>query len=483
MARLTWQDVAAPNVDIRGLAIAGQTITNGFDRFAQMLYDRETAMQKRATDDAVAGVLAGQDPNAGPLDVSALGARVNKRAVLEADNAHRSDLIQRADQNEDLLTKQATAKFGTEYGPLAEAYLAGNQGAIDEVTARSKADPLWGRFMSTHVDRLMGFKDQGIDNRLDADKFGEDKRSNLAGESTARGHLAVAQRGQAMREREVNEDRQRRLAAEQAQLQGRQFAEGTDLKYSPEDALTRFHNSDVYKGALPHVQAGLDAGFKGRYTDRTTTTDEDLSRGGSTGGMPSFLLPNGGAEPMPSYNSLAQLRTVAQGELDTTKAATTNRFLSENRVLDVYQRSTSKGVADATSPDAVKYYEGLDFPHAEQTLRTLASRYNLSPAELIAIGQTHSVDGGAWYAGGRNESKKLLEQYASEYAAARDDGAPVRLQTDLSQKLGVLAPFEAALTKADARLKRESAGGRTPSAEAESQYQQALRKVRELRGP
>ena len=58
MAALTWRNVDAPQLDTRGIALAGQNITQSFDRMGQMLMQREAALRAEATNKALAAGMA-----------------------------------------------------------------------------------------------------------------------------------------------------------------------------------------------------------------------------------------------------------------------------------------------------------------------------------------------------------------------------------------------------------------------------------------
>lgn len=165
MAALTWRNVEAPNLDVRGLALATQGVTGGLDQLSQLFMNRELEARKQATDGAIAESLRIQDPQqlAAALASGQIGAadprgRVDQRAVLEAANAQRSNLISTGLQNENLLNSQAQAEFGTRIAGLRRAAEAGDPAAQQAYQAEMEANPEFGRVaLEAEQQRSAGF--------------------------------------------------------------------------------------------------------------------------------------------------------------------------------------------------------------------------------------------------------------------------------------------------------------------------------------
>lgn len=166
MARLTWEQVQAPDMDLRGLAQAGATITNSFDRVAALLNERYTQQRTAATDAAIAQQLALTDPDKiGKIDLATLDPKVDKRALMAAAVDYRRGLTQELGMKEDLLNKQAATLFGADIVPLLKAAYNGDEVAQAQLAARSADDPMFARFMAGQgVETFKAYQD-GADDR------------------------------------------------------------------------------------------------------------------------------------------------------------------------------------------------------------------------------------------------------------------------------------------------------------------------------
>lgn len=149
---LTWRNVDAPNIDVRGLALATQGVTGGLDRLSELFMNRELEARRVATDTGIADVLRMQDPAAlaaamqnGQIGAADPRGRVDQRAVLEAAHAQRSNLISTGLQNENLLNSRAQAEFGTRIAGLRRAAEAGDPAAQQAYQAEMEANPEFGR--------------------------------------------------------------------------------------------------------------------------------------------------------------------------------------------------------------------------------------------------------------------------------------------------------------------------------------------------
>lgn len=302
MAAITWREIAAPNLDVRNLAIAGSTIANGFDRFAQMLYDRETAMQKRATDDAIASVLANQDPNAGPVDVSQFGGRVNARAVLEAANAHRANLLDQSLTREELATAQDPAKYGTAYARLEDALRRNDTAAADTIVANELAGA---RRTADARSRGIGYYDMDFDNASGRARDAETARHNRAGEANDAARVALA-REQAAAERS------NRAALDQGFNLASQFADKYRLTDTASAAALLQDDAD-YKALPANVKRTLLGSFKDVHGALTTETAETRGQlrgldSGIAGRLSALTAEGNRAEAQAKDPSLTSLR-------------------------------------------------------------------------------------------------------------------------------------------------------------------------------
>lgn len=258
MAALTWREVSAPQLSTRDLALAGQTMTQGFDRLGQVLLNREQSLMKKATDQAIAARLVQQDPNAmGQLDLTGLDRRVDLRALAEADNSHRAQLVERQRANEELLNSQANSQFGTVIAGLADAALAGDAEAEATLKAGRENDPMFARALAQHYEKITGFRDDGVDNRLEDNKFGETVRSNKASE-------AGSAADRALRARAINNDEAARAGLEKGNNLGIQLAERLRLQ-GGEDAIAALYETPEYKNATREERMGIMETFAGSH--------------------------------------------------------------------------------------------------------------------------------------------------------------------------------------------------------------------------
>lgn len=166
MPRLTWDQVAAPNLDTRDIGLAGASIASSFARMGDLLNQRYAQQKQEATNAEIAKQLAIADPEqlAAGFDVSTLNAKADPAAVLMARNARYSEVINQLGAKEDLLNKQVSAKLGAQALPLYEAALRGDKEAAAQIAAKALDDPEWARFLSLKAETFAEFADKGIDN-------------------------------------------------------------------------------------------------------------------------------------------------------------------------------------------------------------------------------------------------------------------------------------------------------------------------------
>lgn len=175
MAALTWREVSAPQMDTRGLAMAGQQIGSSFDRLGEMFTKRYDMQRDEVTDAAIARALANQDPNA-KVDLTGLDPKARTKDVVTAWNSHLSSLVQREQERELLNNSQSLAKFG-KYNTVRATNILSGRDEFDGISAEDRADPGFGRYLG-QVDKSSLF-DERIDNV-------EQNRSAVASEANSR---------------------------------------------------------------------------------------------------------------------------------------------------------------------------------------------------------------------------------------------------------------------------------------------------------
>lgn len=196
--QLQWQQVDAPRLDTRDLAIAGQTVDNAFGRFAEILNARDDRLNKKATDSVAAQLMSARSPAElaalqAQVASGAFGSRVNAREVAGIGNQREADMLQNAARQqqmdigkEDLLNKQDFATHAEGYTAYDRALAQGDRAGADAIATQIKAAGGGRNLYSVGQDGEKLFGDW-----RDA---GERKRVDDANIANARGHLALAQR-------------------------------------------------------------------------------------------------------------------------------------------------------------------------------------------------------------------------------------------------------------------------------------------------
>lgn len=259
MARLTWEQVAAPQIDLRNLSLAGQTITSSFDRLSQMLMDRYSRQKTEATDAAIAEQLALTDPEqVGKVDLTKLDSKVDKRALLEAAHTYQNQLINTLGAKEDLLNKQAATALGPEMLDLLVAARNGDVDAATHLQAKGLTNPdTIGRALGVLAPQLFGAFTGG-------QEFRETARvhdANIANDNARIGleRQRVAQSGAelALRREELNLNRSQK----QDVIDGSAFGQRKAIELGPmtptEAAATLLQDPEFNKFSPAKQQAAL----------------------------------------------------------------------------------------------------------------------------------------------------------------------------------------------------------------------------------
>lgn len=263
MAQLVWNPVQAPNLDTRDVALAGQAIGASFDRLSTMLKDRYLEKKKDATNAAIAGQLAINDPTqlAANFDIKTLDKNADPAAVLLVRSQHYLEVMQQQGAREDLLNKQVEAKFGAGTYGMVMAAFNGDKEQQAQMVARTADDPEFARFVALHAQDQAAAAMGGV-------KFHEDIRQadrsfNLQASNSAADN-ARADASLALQRDSVNSAK----ADRQAAITGETFGEEAAKKYSmmpAERAYTVFLDSPEYKAKSPIEQATAKKGFAASF--------------------------------------------------------------------------------------------------------------------------------------------------------------------------------------------------------------------------
>lgn len=486
MARLTWESIKAPEVDLRGLAHLTEQATDGFGRMATMLSDREAAMRTDATNAAIAAGMATQDPEAVKAllaqGTGGLDGRVDARAYMEALGVHQNRLMDTSLKNEEVLNAQAYASLGDEGARLLSAATTGDRKAMDQVLALAEKDPLWARVAQPFMKDASGAFDQadtrGITRARDAATDAHYKRSDATAQFSAQTGRMEASARLAEQQRIANE----RKLTEAGFAQGASIAGSMDPSTSPADALVKLKHTDAWKNGTPAVRAGLENGLSSTYEARVTATEEDLVRGGVTSGIPSFLTPHAGQ----SVTQLKQEAAVALGSGRAVLQGVENRALAAEPNLRVWRAAQSPENQKVTQPELTTYFDSvLGLGDAAQTLQNVGNRHGLAPNELKAIGEQISIDGGHWAEGGIKEKTRLFEEAAASYAAARDAGNPAKAEAALADKQRPIQNLQARIERLQAQAAQEAAGTteRLPKVSTQAEILRLTRELRAMQAP
>jgi hypothetical protein len=446
---LTWRNVDGPQLSVRDLALAGQQIDQSFSRLSETLAAREAALTTKATDAAIAGRLAIQDPNQmGTLDPTTLDPRANLRAVLEAENAHRASLTQRAQQNEQLLNSQAAAKYASEGIPLLMAAQNGDAAAIEAINTRAKAEPEYARWLGSMTGDFANSWDTGIDNRR-ADRDSEAQNKNDAIRT------GIASAGLRLE--------QQRYALEQqdrdAMVLGTEFAENwmtsDRTAASTEDAIANLVKREDFlklpenaqRAALARItdpNRGRESLMRATAADLQTELTPRLTASDGKSSIPEVTL----------GSALNQLTALDQ-DAEAARVIEQNRFYDEKPVLRTFDRLRQIQEASAKNPEAAPTAESVYAIADERDISTsqlesIQKEYNLSYEELTAILGDGSIRDMPFFSttlelrGKGVDSifeggEKGLKEAARAYSEARnEDGYTENLQGVLDRRISDL---------------------------------------------
>lgn len=508
MAALTWRNVDAPQLDTRPMALAGASITNSFDRMAEMLFKREASLRTEATNAALAGGMANQDPEAVKAllaqGTGGLDKRVDALAYMQGLGQHQNQLVERSMNQEQLEALQDPEKFGVMYAQLEQAAkqaeLTGDFKARDELVAQMQG----ARNIAAHLRGgvEMGNKDQ--DQKLQVDEFGETKWKNRQEVAAEQQRIAISASAErraaaesAFRMRAAQEERTLTLQERADKAAGEQYGDRYAaapgiLEQDPGDALIRLRRQKNYNALSDTAKKAAEERITARLGVGQAMTEEDkAASGGPQSSIPLYLRKDGG-QVAPSANSLEASINGLKSQSKVAQAAVTNSFLADNPDLDVFKRVSSMAASKkAYTFDEVvqRYADESGIMDPADTLKTVQQRYNLSNNEMVALLESSGFkDGGLlspasyWtdpekdpFTGGT----ALLGRRAKEYAAARTSGDITKTEEELGGKLGSFAALEASLDKVTAKLNRQRMAGASTT-QSQAELNRLKNKLREM---
>lgn len=272
MAELTWRNIDAPNIDVRNLAIAGNSIGTAFDRMGQMLADRTTRLKQEATNQALAGVLMAQDPDAAraayvQAQVSG-NPRIDLATLAKGYNEQYGVLQDRAIKDDQVDGLKAEKIFGAMLPELTKAYYGGNQEQIDALLGTMSDDPAFGRYVRGHMDQLMTQLHTGTGDRQNQAQIDEAGRHNKASEVNAAGELALSQRRFQLEEKD-------RANAEAGAAMGLQFAKDYRL-LDPASAQAKLYDDPRFQQLNALQQKAVLSTFGTAHGELSKPLSSDL---------------------------------------------------------------------------------------------------------------------------------------------------------------------------------------------------------------
>ncbi|WP_199097233.1 hypothetical protein [Dyella sp. ASV21] len=276
---LQWQQVDAPRLDTRDLAIAGQTVDNAFNRFADILNARDARLKKGATDNAAAQLMAAQTPE----ELAALqaraaaggfGPRADMREILSVGNQRQGDMLQNSARqqqidigHEDLLNRQDMAQHAELYTAYDGAMAKGDVKGAEAIAAQIKANGGGRNLYSVGLDGQKAYGDW-----RDA---AERHRSNVANEANAAARLG-------MERTRFNLELQDRKSLQTGMSLSGQLADRLGA-YNTDDAMSLVRDLPEYKALDPIAKRAFDQDFKTQHAAITQITqDVQRATAGST---------------------------------------------------------------------------------------------------------------------------------------------------------------------------------------------------------
>lgn len=477
MAQITWRNVDTPQLSTRDIALAGEQVTAGFDRFAQALATREANLRTKATDAAIGARLAIQDPTQlGQVDPASLDPRVNMRALLEADNQHRNALIQRAQQNEQLLNSQAMAQFASEGIPLLLAARNGNKEAIAAVQGRSANDPGFARWVGNMSDEVLSAWQGG-------ETFRQTQKRDADDLAIKQQQLGIQRNESALRIRALQQAENDRAAIEAGQNFARAAITSDTSGASFDDFSQRFKESEEFKRlSLPGQAAALDL-LKNPDLGRdayATPTSADRERSIA----PLYMTVNEAITELDAVGRQAGVRA------EQARAA----FYAKEPVAQTLNYIDSLNAAAAKDPSTAPtaqtvaaLAESMDVDMGE--LETIRREKGLTYTDITALLNDGSVRDTAWspFSGAEN----ALRIRADELYRARTEGGALAGIRDREQTVvGQYLNTQAEVKEVNDQLLRYAAREIDPPKEVLDKYEaltaqllRAAEKVEETAAP
>lgn len=480
MAQLVWRPVEAQQGSLRDIVGAGQTITNSFDRLGELLSKREESLRTDATNSAVAeAFMAGTPEEVAALrarGLTGLNKRVNAAEFAKALGQAENDILARSKDREELANLQAFAQMGDEQAEYVRLLGEGKRDEANAFAARmAQENPdMWGRVAYGTTTEGEGIFDRFTGRKLEAGRDAVDARYKAESAANDRARVALAARADArdaarfqLQQQEAARARQEDKDRAAARRQAEAMAPFIPTSFSDDKELLKgIRKSKTWQNLPEHARGDFEQTLMSRYTDLTSTTEDELARGSNViaRGVPSFLVPGAAKAPVASVNALQAEANGALSRSKVVQAGLTQRTMGRNPYVQVFQ--TNAGLkAQPTIAEVVNYAkENTDIIGDAAEIERVKLRHGLSNGEVMALLETVDFNSSltnpmSW--GGKTEA---FNRHAAAYAKARDYGDITGTLEAISNKVAPFKALEAQLESRLARARREAGRGQASRA-------------------
>lgn len=282
--RLTWQSIQAPQLDMRDTMLAGNQLTQSFDRLGQTLKDREARMRTEATNEALAGVhLAGTPEEIAALRAQGLGhldRRVDRLAYAQSMGQVEGQIMdRRVKQNE--LTRFDAEQWAGQFAPeLLTAAGKLDDAGYDRVMGAMMQDPKYADYAFATTGHI---KDsQTLRGEADTRRQTGIRDENQA--AYQRGTLANQARGIALQEEDVRLRREREQQIEDASQLGSYLGRQQQfLGMDPVQVARELETAPELRGMPTWAKQAAINAATGTHSTLTNYSEEELSELGDFG--------------------------------------------------------------------------------------------------------------------------------------------------------------------------------------------------------
>lgn len=376
MAQLTWQNIAAPKLDTRDLALANRTVSDAFSRFGTVLSDRVTAQRDERGNALKAQGLAMNTPEElAAFIASNPGAdqNIDHAGLLEGLRNYQAQQTQQIGAQEDLSNKQALTQRAGFIAKAYDAALNGDEVAYASLQTEAETDPMAARALGQINDQIIGLKGERIDNVRDDSRLAGDQTHQRNQDANDRARTGIAAASAAMQrtafaqsQTDRKEAKDKEASGDAAIKAGRDYANTLSLGDGNmlTDGLRYLYDQPAYKNASAANQEKMASGYTKRSGELLTDTVRSST----------------------SPDAIAVARTVALG--NSTISQVNNeldaRFRRANPTMALSLDASKPENKDATRAAVIAKLTGSDIDDPEQFVSDRLQRNN-TLAEMSAM--------------------------------------------------------------------------------------------------